>query len=144
VGVEEKQAWSMAVVSTVSYAIYLVIILSRAGDGPLTSVSYVAPLLWTLGAAIVIEIVFNIVLNIAASISAPEGSKLKDQRDMEIARFGDYIGLSFVVIGGLATLILAMAEANHFWIANAIYLAFFLSAILGSVAKIAAYRWGFQ
>jgi hypothetical protein len=144
VGVEEKQAWSMAVVATISYAIYLVIILSRAGDGPLTSVPYVVPLLWTIGAGIVIGIVLSIALNIAASVSAPEGSKLKDQRDLEIARFGDHIGQSFVAIGGVTTLVLAMTEANHFWIANAICLAFFLSAILGSLAKIAAYRRGFQ
>jgi hypothetical protein len=138
VGVEEKRAWSMAVVSTVMYAVYLVIILS--GDGSLTDVSYVAPLLWTTGGAIVIEIV----LNIAVSMREPKGSKLKDQRDWEIGRFGDHIGQSFVIIGGVATLVLAMAEADHFWIANAMYLAFFLSAILGSIAKIAAYRWGFQ
>jgi hypothetical protein len=144
VGVEEKQAWSMAVVSTIGYAVYLVITLSRADGGPLTSVPYVAPLLWTLGAAIVVEIVLSIALNIAASVSSPRGSKLKDQRDLEIARFGDHIGQSFVAIGGVAALVLAMAEANHFWIANVIYLAFFLSAILGSLAKIAAYRRGFQ
>lgn len=29
-------------------------------------------------------------------------------------------------------------------IANAIHLCFFLSAIVGSIARIAAYRWGFQ
>ena len=39
---------------------------------------------------------------------------------------------------------MAMAEADHFWIANVIYLAFVLSAILGSIAKIVAYRRGFQ
>jgi hypothetical protein len=37
-----------------------------------------------------------------------------------------------------------MAEVPHFWIANAVYLAFTLSAILGSVARIFAYRRGFQ
>jgi hypothetical protein len=69
---------------------------------------------------------------------------VKDQRDKEIYRFGEYIGQSFLVIGGVAALVMAMAEVDHFWIANAIYLAFFLSAILGSVAKIVAYRRGFQ
>ena len=37
-----------------------------------------------------------------------------------------------------------MAEVGHFWIANAVYLCFVLSAVLGSVAKIVAYRRGFQ
>lgn len=48
------------------------------------------------------------------------------------------------MIGALAALVLALAEADHFWIANVIYLAFALSAVLGSVAKIFAYRRGFQ
>ena len=41
-----------------------------------------------------------------------------------------------------APLILAAAEADHFWIANTIYLAFVLSTVTGSVAKIVAYRRG--
>jgi hypothetical protein len=68
----------------------------------------------------------------------------KDQRDREIYRFGEYIGQSFVVIGGVTALLMAMAEWDHFWIANVIYLTFVLSAILGSVTKIIAYRRGFQ
>ena len=73
-----------------------------------------------------------------------QGRGQKDQRDREIHRFGEYIGQSFVVIGGVAALVLAMAEADHFWIANAIYLAFVLSSVLGCAAKIVAYRRGFQ
>jgi hypothetical protein len=39
-------------------------------------------------------------------------------------------------------MLLAIFEFDHFWIANAIYLGFVLSAIIGSLAKIAAYREG--
>jgi len=46
------------------------------------------------------------------------------------------------VIGALGALILAWMEAPHFWIANVIYLAFVLQAILSSVAKLVAYRRG--
>lgn len=48
------------------------------------------------------------------------------------------------MIGGVVALLMAMAEVQHFWIANVIYLTFVLSAILGSVAKVVAYRRGFQ
>lgn len=78
------------------------------------------------------------------SIFSPREAGKKDQRDREIYRFGEYAGQSFVVIGGIAALLMAMAEVPHFWIANVIYLAFVLSAMLGSVAKIVAYRKGFQ
>ena len=45
-------------------------------------------------------------------------------------------------IGGVASLMLAILEVDHFWIANTVYLTFVLSAVLGAVAKIAFYRGG--
>jgi hypothetical protein len=137
---EEKRAWIMVVVSVCAYAVYLVLILGRAGDVPLAEVSYVAPLLWSIGGAIAAAIV----LTVAAGIATREGGRQKDERDREINRLGEYIGQSFVVIGAVAALLMSLAELRHFWIANAIYLAFALSAVLGSVAKIFAYRRGFQ
>jgi hypothetical protein len=57
-----------------------------------------------------------------------------DRRDKEIHRFGEYVGQWFVVIGAVGALLLAVAEVDHFWIANELYLAFVLSALLSSVA----------
>jgi hypothetical protein len=37
-------------------------------------------------------------------------------------------------------MLMAMAGWDRFWIANVIYLCFFLSATLGSAAKVIAYR----
>jgi len=51
---------------------------------------------------------------------------------------------SFVIIGAVAAMLMAMAGWDRFWIANVIYLCFFLSAILGSITKIIAYRKPFQ
>ncbi|WP_181871124.1 hypothetical protein [Sphaerisporangium album] len=137
---EEKSAWIMGLVAIAAYAVYAVIILGRAGQTPLAQVPYAAPMLWSIGGAILA----NIVLRVAAAAVSPGDAGRKDQRDREIYRFGEHIGQSFLVIGAVAALLMAMADWDRFWIANAIYLAFVLSAILGSVAKIAAYRWGFQ
>ncbi|MGW7367891.1 hypothetical protein ACWGI8_31835 [Streptomyces sp. NPDC054841] len=137
---EEKRAWIMGVVAVGAYTAYLAIVLGRAENTPLAEVSYVPALLWTVGAGIVVSIALEIVV----AIVSPKDANRKDQRDREITRFGEYTGQSFVVIGGIAALGMSMAELNHFWIANAIYLAFVLSAVLGSLAKIAAYRRGFQ
>lgn len=137
---EEKSAWVMGAVAIGSYGVYLAIVLGVAGTMPLADVPYVAPLLWTVGASIAVSIALHIVMG----ISAPREAGKKDQRDKEIYRFGEYIGQSFVVIGGVSALLMAMAELDHFWISNVIYLTFVLSAILGSVAKIVAYRRGFQ
>ncbi|MGN9838555.1 hypothetical protein ACTMTI_10595 [Nonomuraea sp. H19] len=135
---EEKRAWIMVVVSLCAYGTYLAIVLGSAGGGPLTEVPYVAPLLWSIGGAIVA----SIVLHIAVSMAAPRDIGKKDQRDREIHRYGEYTGQWFLVLGGVAALVMAMAELDHFWIANVIYLAFVLSAVLGSVLKIVAYRRG--
>ncbi|GAA1774693.1 hypothetical protein GCM10009712_23290 [Pseudarthrobacter sulfonivorans] len=137
---EEKSAWIMGLAALASYGVYLAIVLGLAGTMPLAGVPYVAPLLWTIGASIAASIALHAVIG----IFSPREAGKKDQRDREIYRFGEYIGQSFLVVGGVAALIMAMAEWDHFWIANVFYLAFVLSAILGSVAKIVAYRRGFQ
>ncbi|GAB3398935.1 hypothetical protein [Flindersiella endophytica] len=137
---EEKRNWIMALVSVVTYAIYVVIMLGRINGEPVSTVDYVTPLLWTTGSSIVAAIVLTIV----AGIVSPKDAGKKDQRDREINRFGDHVGQSFLVIGGLAGLVMAMAELDYFWIANALYLGFALSAVLGSIAKIFAYRRAFQ
>jgi hypothetical protein len=140
VGYEEKRAWIMMVVSAIAYAVYVIIILGRAGSTPLPDVPYVATLLWTTG----IAVVTTILLTIVAVAQNPRDVGKKDPRDREINRLGEYIGQSFVAVGGVASLLLAMVEADHFWIANVVYLTFVLSAVTGSVAKIFAFRRGFQ
>lgn len=137
---EEKGAWGMLVVTVGAVAIYAAVILGRAGPTPLADVTYVPAMLWTIGGSIVAAIL----LRIGAAIATPGDADKMDQRDREINRFGDYVGQSFVVIGGLLALVLSMAEVDHFWIANAIYVTFALSSVLGSVTKIVAYRRGFQ
>ncbi|TWP49549.1 hypothetical protein FKR81_23725 [Lentzea tibetensis] len=134
---EQKRTWIATVLAVLTYAVYLMVILGRAQNTALASVSYVAPMLWTLGAGILVTIVLSIALAIFFKDE-------KDQRDREIYRFGEYVGHAFVVIGAVAALGMAMAEFDHFWIANAIYLAFFLSALVGGVAKLVAYHRGFQ
>ncbi|MEG3631431.1 hypothetical protein [Streptomyces poriticola] len=138
---EEKRAWIMMLTAVVSYAVYLAVVLGRAVDAtPLTDVSYVPPLLWAVG----VSIAASIVLGIVVSIAAPRSDGRRDQRDREIGRFAEHIGLSSAAVGGVAALVMAMAETDHFWIANVIYLGFTLSQIVSCVAKVGFYRWGFQ
>jgi hypothetical protein len=144
VAFEEKRAWIMLVVTIIGGAIYVVVLLGRSGDVPLADVSYVAPMLWTIGGGIAAAIVLNIAVGIAAGMGAEKGARQKDQRDREIERFGEMVGNSFLVIGAVAALGMAMAEWAHFWIANVIYLGFMLSAVLSSVARIFSYRKGFH
>ncbi len=136
--VEEKRAWAMAITAVVGYAVYVLIVLLGRDGRPLTEAPYAGALLWTILLGIVAGIATGIWFGIAA-----RGDGLQaDERDREIGRFGDHIGQSFVVIGGISAMALAVVEAPYFWIANVLYLCFVLSAVLGSLAKISAYRRG--
>lgn len=137
---EERSAWQYGIVAIAGYTIYLILILGRAQSAPLAEVDYLWPMLWTIGGAIV----GAIVLAILVGIFSPKDAGKADVRDKEISRFGDHVGQGFVIAGALAAMLMAMFEWDHFWIANVIYLGFVLSAILSSIARIAAYRWGFQ
>ncbi|MET9633655.1 hypothetical protein ABZX92_39980 [Lentzea sp. NPDC006480] len=138
--VEEKRAWALAASAVVGYAVYVLLVLTGRHGRPLAEAPYIGALLWTIG----LGIVFGIVTGIWFGIAARDDGLQADERDREIGRFGDHIGQSFVVIGGISAMALAMVEAPYFWIANVLYLCFVLSALLGSLAKIAAYRRGMR
>ncbi len=137
---EERNTWVYAAATVVSFAVYLAVILGRARSIPLAEVPYVAPMLWCIGGTIVASILGHV----AVAIACPGDCDKKDQRDLEIHRFGEYIGQSFGALGSVAALVLSMAEVAHFWIANAVYLVCVLATLLGSAAKLVAYRRGFQ
>jgi hypothetical protein len=110
----------------------------RSADTPLVDVAYAAPLLVLLGAGIAAMIGVHLVLGLRAG----EEGRHPDVRDREIEHFGERIGQSFLVIGAVAALLMALADWDTFWIANTIVLGFFFSAVLDLTARLVAYRRG--
>lgn len=104
----------------------------------LTEVAFQGPMI----RAIIISIVATIVLHIIYGIFSSGKDTQEDQRDRQIARFGDWTGLFPLAAGALGGLILALYGQHHFWIANSIYAGFFISSITGSITRIVAYRRG--
>ena len=137
---EEKRAWIMAVVAVLAYAIYVLRVGPQVAETSAASAPYASALLLSVVGAIVA----TIVLNIVASSFGRDGARQTDRRDREIHRAGEYIGQSCVVLGAVAALAMSLAQWDAFWVANVIYLGFTLSAVVASVAKILAYRRGFQ
>ena len=131
---EEKSAWIMLLLAVAAGTTYVIWVLNEAAGAPLTEAPYMWPMIWTIVGSVVASIVLHIFF-------APQMGK-KDQREREIHRFGEYTGYAFITIGALAAMAMAMFEFDYFWIANAVYLCFILSAIIGGVAKITAYRSG--
>jgi hypothetical protein len=76
-------------------------------------------------------------------IGAPKGAPHSDQRDADIFRYGTHVGYFVLAIGVGGAFLLTLAGVAHFWIANALYLAFVLDALVSSIVKIVAYRRGF-
>jgi hypothetical protein len=137
---EEKRTWAYLFVTIVSYAIYLVIVLGRLhAASDVATVPYVETLIWTIG----VSVLAAIVIHVGLTVASPEEADKPDERDRAIYHRTEYIGQSLTVLGGVGAMALALLEVPHFWIANALYLAFALSAVLGSVARIFAYRRGF-
>ncbi|UJR81881.1 hypothetical protein [Sandaracinus amylolyticus] len=137
---EEKRTWIYLIVTALTYAGYVAIVLVRAQGVPIADVPYAGPMLGTIGVAIAASIVGTVVL----SIRAPQEAHEKDERDRAIDRYGDVVGYFVSSVGVVVALALTMLEADHFWIGNAIYLAFVLAALISTTVKLVAYRRGFS
>ena len=139
---EERNTWVGLFVSVVSLAVYVTLVLGQAGDGPLTEVVWWPIMLWTIVGSVVAVIVVNIVWSVLARSGDRDGIGTADQRDRDIARMGSRVGQAFLVIAGLGVIVLCALESDVFWIANTMYLGFVLSAFVGGIASVIAYRRG--
>jgi hypothetical protein len=135
---EEKGQWVYLVTNVLTYGWYITAVLGQADGTPLTEVDYFPTMLWAIGIAIALSIVGRILVEIVA----PSDSHIADVRDRDINRLGEYFGGTILGIAMLAPFALTLAEVDHFWIANAMYLAFALSAFIGTIIKLVAYRRG--
>jgi hypothetical protein len=132
----------MMVVSALAYVVYVVLVVTNLQD-PVSDTPYVVPLLGTIGGSVAATVLAEIGFAVSARREGKAALRT-DERDRDIDRFGNHVGQAFIVIGAIAALIMAVLQWPYFWIANVIYLAFVLSAVLGSAARLAAYRQSFQ
>ena len=140
---EEQHWWSYATIALVVPAIYFAIVLRQLGGTPAAQIEFQLPLLVAGGTGVVLTIVATIVLRVTTVIGSPKGTPRTDQRDRDIHRLGEYIAGIVLAAAMAVPFGLVMIEADHFWIANAMYLAFALSALAGSAVKLVIYRRGF-
>jgi NADH:ubiquinone oxidoreductase subunit 6 (subunit J) len=136
----EKSNWIVVVVAVPTLLVYVALVLPQVLSKPIVEVSWVQPMIL----AIVGFVVANVLGNVVAAASNPGEADKNDQRDREIDRVGERVGNWLIIAGSIAALVLAMARADHFWIANAIFLGGIAGALLSSVTKIAAYHGSFQ
>ena len=144
---EERGQWVYLVVFVVTYLAYVAIVLGQAAGGQLPDVDYVPVMLGAIGIGIVLAIVGRIAVGIAGGIAAEMAGQGDGQdadvRDRDIGRFGEYVAGTVLGVGMVVPFVLTLAAFEYFWIANAMYLAFVLSAVVGAAVKVVAYRRGF-
>ncbi len=136
----EKSNWVVLVVAVPTLLVYVAMVVPQVLSRPMAEVGWVQPMIF----AIVGFVVANILGNVVAAATNPSEADKNDQRDREIDHFGERVGNWLVIAGSIAALILAMTDADRFWIANAIFLAGMAGALVSSVTKIAAYHGSFQ
>jgi len=135
---DEKRTWVYVVVTPIIYLIYTALLFVRAGGGPVAEVSYGGLLFGAIGAVIIATILGTIASVIAARGEVDEN----DERDAAINRHGELRGYTTFSLGILGVLALTVAEVDHFWIGNAIFLDYVVASQVSSVVKLTAYRSG--
>ncbi len=159
---EEKVTWVSGAVTLIVASWYVSVVAGPIGEVPVEAIAYRRPLLIAVGAMIVFTILGTIATAIGTAIGGAIGGAIRaemrgedpgevvvhdidrtDERDADIDARGDraaYFVSSVLMVGALA---LAMLERPHFWIANAMFAAFVVASLVGTVVKLAIYRRGF-
>ncbi|HET9345115.1 MAG TPA: hypothetical protein VFO05_05375 [Candidatus Limnocylindrales bacterium] len=135
---EEKGQWVYIFSIGLTLVAYVLIVARQAAAGPLTEWDYVPTLLWTIGIGIALSIAGRMLVEIAR----PSETYATDARDRDIGRFGEYVSGTVLGVGMVVPFVLTLAAFDYFWIANAMYLAFALAALVGTAVKVVAYRRG--
>ncbi|MEJ1923529.1 hypothetical protein [Microbacterium sp. KHB019] len=138
----ERAAWAGLVASVLTLAFYITAVLLQAEGGDLTAVAWFPLMLWTIGGGIVATIIITIVWGIFAGIRDRDGAMTGDIRDRDINRLGGRVESGFLTIAGLGVIALCAVGADVFWIANTMFLGFAVSAFVGGIARVIAYRRG--
>lgn len=139
---EERNAWAGLIVGVLVIGGYVVVMLQQAAGGAVTEIDWLPPMLWTIGIGILATIVLSILWGIIAGAKDPDGVGKSDVRDRDISRMGSRVEQAFVVIAGLGVIALCAVDADVFWIANTMFAGFAVSAMVGSIARVVAYRRG--
>ncbi|HWH00789.1 MAG TPA: hypothetical protein VNV66_16090 [Pilimelia sp.] len=148
--VKERTVWASLVSVLVSSGVYFALMVPRLLSQPVTEISWVRPLLWTMGLGVAGTVLLTVVLTVAAEANRNGGSSpasrdevTSDVRDQEIGRLGWRASMSVISVGSGAALVLTMLDAHTFWIGNLLFLVFTVGAVVEATTKLRLYRRGF-
>lgn len=138
----ERVAWSQLIAAALTFPAYVVLILLSAAGRPLEQSDWFPVMLYTIGGGIFLSLFISITWGVIAGRRDPEAAMASDIRDTDISRMGARVEHGFLVIAGLGVIALCAVGADVFWIANAMFAGFAVSAVIGGIARVIAYRRG--
>lgn len=145
--VVERTVWASLVAVVVSSGAYFALMVPRLLSRPVAEISWVGPMLWTMGLAVAGSVVLTIVFTVAAvgrgGCSPADGEVTSDIRDREIGRLGERTSTTVIGVGFGGTLVLAMLDVDTFWIGNVLFLFGTVGAVVATTTKLRLYRRGF-
>jgi small-conductance mechanosensitive channel len=121
-----------------SYGVYFAIVGSQVAGSSAERVAY-KPLL------VAVTVLLAIVMALghgALAIMSPTESGESDERDREIARRGSQVGGFVLAAGVFGVIVLALFEARHFYIANALLLTWVAAEVTSGAVSLTLYRRG--
>lgn len=139
---QERNTWSGLIVMLIVLPAYVVLLLRALAERPASEVDWWPMMAWTIAIGIVATIALSVVWGILAGMRDPDGVGRSDDRDRDIAHMGDRVGQAFLVIAGLGVIVLCAVRSEPFWVAHTMFFGFALSALVGGVAQVIAYRRG--
>jgi hypothetical protein len=141
---DQISRWASLTIITVASIWYFATVLPQLGARPASEIDWQVPMLWAIGISVVGAIVLAIVFAIATAIVTRREPENGDLRDKQIERHGNRIALAIVAFGSFGALVLAMLEADVFWIGNALFFVGAVGSVVGTIVSILAYRGVFR
>lgn len=133
---QQVGVWVFLVASVGAYLWYLAVVLPQLAANDPSTINWVNPALWAIGASVAVGLLCGIIVGIVTR------GDVRDVRDREIDRLGERVGSSFGVLGASTAFVLTFWRVEWFWIGNVIYLGFLIAGVVASITKLIAYRYG--
>lgn len=134
---EERHVWIGTGIGLSAITVYLIIIITRAQSVPIDQVEWAMPMLATV---LIAGGLYG--ANYVTAKVRHRGTATADARDVEIDRHGELAGKGLLSLSVTAAIVMIALDVNGFWVAHTLFGGAYLSSLIGSLAKAAAYREG--
>ncbi len=133
---QEKSAITMTTILVVVFSGYFALVLAVIGDTPDRDLAYTGML---IGAGVIVTMLAATSHVLLALLFRSQAS-VADERDRFVALRSERVAGYVLALGVCSGIGLAMAQADTFWIAQALIASFVAAEVIEGIAKIVFYR----